>query len=69
MHTITVSPKYQIAIPKDVREQLEIRPGAKVHLIPYQNRIEFIPVRPMKAMRGFIKRKLDPSIPREQDRL
>jgi AbrB family looped-hinge helix DNA binding protein len=69
MHTITVSPKFQIAIPKEVREQLDIKPGTKVHVIPYQNRIEFIPIRQMKAMRGFIKRKFDTTIPREQDRI
>jgi AbrB family looped-hinge helix DNA binding protein len=69
MHTITVSPKFQIAIPKEVREQLDIKPGAKVHVIPYQNRIEFIPIRAMKSMRGFIKKKFDSLIHREQERI
>jgi len=68
MHTITVSPKFQIAIPKEVREQLDIKAGTKVHVIPYQNRIEFIPIRSMKAMRGFIKKRFDAVIHREQDR-
>jgi len=65
----TVSPKFQIAIPKEVREQLALKAGTKVHVIPYQNRIEFIPVRPMKSMRGFIKKKFDTAILREKDRL
>ena len=69
MLTATVSPKFQIAIPKEVRELLALRAGTKVHIIPYQDRIEFVPVRPMKSMRGFIKRKFNTSIVREKDRL
>lgn len=65
----TISPKFQIAIPKEVRERLALKAGTKVHVIPYQNRIEFIPVRPMKSMRGFIKKKFDTAILREKDRL
>jgi AbrB family looped-hinge helix DNA binding protein len=69
MLTSTLSSKFQIAIPKEVRTLLDLKAGTKVHIIPYQNRIEFIPVRPMKNTRGFIKKKFDPSIVREQDRI
>jgi len=69
MLTATVSPKFQIAIPKEVRERLALKAGTKVHLIPYQDRIEFIPVRPMKSMRGFIKKKFNTVIIKEKDRL
>lgn len=69
MLTATVSSKFQIAIPKEVRDQLDLKAGTKVHVVPYQNRIEFIPIRPMKQMRGFIKKKFDATIHREKDRM
>ena len=68
MTTVTVSPKYQIVIPKAIREALEIYPGQKVQVIRYQNRIELIPVRSITAARGFLK-GIDTSIEREADRL
>ena len=63
----TVSSKFQIAIPKEIRERLALKAGTKVHVIPYQNRIECIPVRPMKSMRGFIKKKFDTGIHRDKN--
>ena len=45
MERATVSTKYQVVIPKKVREELGIKPGQKVHVIPYEGRIELIPVR------------------------
>ncbi len=68
MTTITISPKFQIVIPKAIREMLGLRPGQKVHAIPYEDRIELIPVRRMKDMRGFL-RGLDTTIEREPDRV
>ena len=68
MLTATLSPKYQIAIPKEVRKQLNLKAGIKVHVIPYNNRIEFIPIRPMRSMRGFIRKKFDTTVIREEDR-
>ena len=68
MLTATLSPKYQIAIPKEVRKQLNLKAGIKVHVIPYNNRIEFIPIRPMRSMKGFIKKKFDTTMVREEDR-
>ena len=46
MDTVTISPKYKIVIPKSVRSALRLSPGQKVQVIPYDNRIELIPVRP-----------------------
>ena len=68
MITVTVSPKYQIVIPKVVREALDIKPGQKVQVIHYLNRIELIPIRQMKSARGFLK-GLNTLIEREDDRL
>ncbi len=68
METVTVSPKYQVVIPSRVRELLGVKPGQKVKVILYDNRIEMIPVRPVREARGFLK-GIDPSVEREPDRL
>jgi AbrB family looped-hinge helix DNA binding protein len=68
METVTVSPKFQVVIPKGIRESLKLAPGQKIQALLYDNRIELIPVRPIKKMRGFLK-GIDTSIDREGDRL
>ncbi len=68
MNQVTVSPKYQVVIPAQVRESPDIKPGQKVQVLLYDGRIELIPVRAMKSARGFL-RGIDPAIPREKDRL
>lgn len=65
---VTVSPKFQVVIPRDIREALGLEPGQKVQALRYQNRIEFIPVRPMRSLRGFLK-GIDTSVPRDRDRV
>lgn len=67
METLTLSPKYQVVIPKEIRELLCLRPGQKIKAIAFANRIELIPVQPMKRMKGFLK-GMDTTVPREADR-
>ena len=67
MSIVTISPKFQVVIPKDVREKLDLRPGQKVQAIAYEGRLELIPVRPMKEMRGFLS-GIDTTIERDEDR-
>ena len=66
--TVTVSTKYQVVIPLKVRESIGIKPGQKVQMIAYGDRIEMIPVMSMEDARGFLK-GIDPTIEREPDRL
>jgi len=68
MSTVRLSPKYQVVIPQEIRESLDLRPGEKVQVLRYENRIEFIPVRKMKRMKGFLK-GMDTRIKRDKDRL
>lgn len=68
MTAVTVSPKYQIVIPKEIRESMGIFSGQKVQIMSYQGRIELIPLRPMKEMKGFLE-GIDTSVVREEDRL
>jgi AbrB family looped-hinge helix DNA binding protein len=68
MGTLTISPKFQVVIPKPIRDKLRLLPGQKIQAIVYNNRIELIPVRPIKDMRGFLK-GMDTTIEREGDRV
>jgi AbrB family looped-hinge helix DNA binding protein len=68
METVTVSPKFQVVIPRDARRALGIRTGQKVQVIVYEGRLELVPVKPVKKMRGFAK-GIDTTIERENDRV
>lgn len=68
MSVVTVSPKFQVVIPRAIREALGLEPGQKVQALQYQNRIEFIPVRSMRSMRGFL-RGIDTKVVRDKDRV
>lgn len=68
MGTVTVSSKYQVVVPKAVRESLGLQPGQKVQVILYEGRIELIPVKPIRESRGFLE-GIDTTIEREPDRL
>ena len=68
METVTISPKFQVVIPKSIRDGLKLRPGQKVQAILYGDRIELVPVRPIRAMKGFL-RGIDTTVPREPDRV
>ena len=67
METVVISPKYQVVIPKQIRDRLGLLPGQKVQAIAYGDRIELIPVRPARQMKGFLK-GIDTSVEREADR-
>ena len=68
MTSVTVSPKYQGVIPKEVRESTEIFSDQKIQALTYQNRIELIPIKPMKKLKGFLK-GIDTEVDREEDRV
>ncbi|HUU13610.1 MAG TPA: AbrB/MazE/SpoVT family DNA-binding domain-containing protein [Terriglobia bacterium] len=67
MDTVKVSPKYQVVIPRRVRRELGIRPGQRIRVLLYQGRLEFIPLKNMKKMRGFLE-GIDTTVEREPDR-
>jgi AbrB family looped-hinge helix DNA binding protein len=68
METLTISPKFQIVIPKAIRETLGLSPGQKIQAVLYGDRIELIPMLPAKRLRGFLK-GIDTTVPREPDRI
>lgn len=67
MTTATISPKFQVVIPKEIREKMNLFSGMKVEFIPYDGGIYMIPMRPMKSLRGSLK-GIDTNIIREPDR-
>ena len=67
MGMITISPKFQVVMPKEIREKLGLSPGQKIQTIIFEDRIELIPVKPIKKMKGFLK-GIDTSVQREPDR-
>ena len=68
MDVVTISPKFQVVIPRTVRERLNLRPGQKVQALVYDGRVELIPLRPAKALRGFL-RGIDTTVARDADRV
>ncbi len=68
MSTVTVSPKYQVVIPKAVRDQLGLSPGQKIQILACKDRIVLVPVLPAKRMRGAFK-GIDTRVKREGDRV
>jgi AbrB family looped-hinge helix DNA binding protein len=68
METLTISPKVPVVIPKAIRQRLGLSAGQKVQAIVYGDRIELIPLRPARQLRGFLK-GIDTTVPREPDRV
>ncbi len=68
MIAVTVSPKFQVVIPKEVRDSLGIVSGQKIQVLTYRNRIELIPIKAMKKMKGFLK-GINTDVKRDKDRV
>jgi AbrB family looped-hinge helix DNA binding protein len=68
METVTISPKFQVLIPRRVREALGLRSGDRAHVLCFRNRIEIIPFREIRKLRGYLK-GIDTTLPRDPDRV
>lgn len=68
MQMVTVSPKYQVVIPKKIRVSLQLRPGQKMQVVEYDGRVELIPEKDIKELRGFLK-GINTDFKREADRV
>ncbi len=68
MSVVTISCRYQIVIPRDVRERLGLRPGQQLRAIALDGRVALIPLDPIEATRGFA-RGVDATVAREGDRV
>jgi AbrB family looped-hinge helix DNA binding protein len=68
MNTVTVSSKFQVVIPKEIREKIGLQAGTKLEIISYGSRIELVPIVSMKKLKGIFK-GINTAVPREEDRL
>jgi AbrB family looped-hinge helix DNA binding protein len=68
MNKVTLSNEYQVVIPKEVREKIGLKAGASMEVIIYSNRIELVPIKPMRNLRGMLK-GIDTNIVRDEDRI
>lgn len=66
-NVVTVSSKYQVVIPREVRERLGIEPGQKVQAFAFEDRIELVPLQPIQSLRGFLL-GIDTTLDRAPDR-
>lgn len=55
MEAVTISSKYQVVIPREIREQFNLKPGQKIMFIPYNNILHVVIVPSMKQARGMLK--------------
>jgi len=67
MSTLTLSPKFQLVIPKHIRDSMQLKAGTHMQVVQYGDRIEFIPVRPMSTTRGMLA-GMNTDFEREDDR-
>lgn len=68
MEAVKISPKFQVVIPKKVRESMQLKPGQQMQVIEYGNRVELIPTKSVESMRGFMK-GCNTEFKRDDDRL
>ena len=68
METVTISPEFQVVIPHKIREAMGLRSGEKAKVVAFRNRIEIIPMREVRSLRGYLK-GIDTSFTRDGDRL
>ena len=68
MHTVVLSPKFQIVIPRPVRQSMGLRAGQNMQVIEHEGRIELIPDRDIAELRGFLK-GINTDFDREADRV
>lgn len=66
MDQVTISPKFQVVIPQPIRERLGVKPGQKMRVIAYDDKVIFIPVRPIQAARGSLK-GINTDVEREEE--
>ena len=68
MHTVILSPKFQVVIPQRIRESLHLKAGQKMQVINFEGQVVMVPLRPIKEMRGVFK-GMNTDFQREPDRL
>jgi AbrB family looped-hinge helix DNA binding protein len=69
MSVVTVSSKFQVVIPVEVRNKMNLKPGQKVIVVEKDGVVHMIPEKPLKEMRGFVKGVNTENLREEEDTL
>lgn len=69
MTQVVVSPKYQVVIPKEVRDKVSLHKGQRMTAMARGNVIIFMPVVPLKHYRGFLKGMNSQGLREKKDRI
>ena len=69
MGVVTLSSKFQVVIPRDVRKKLGLKPGQKIVVVEKDGVVHLIPQRAIKQMRGFVKGLDIQNLRDEEDRI
>ena len=69
MDVVTLSSKFQVVIPQDVRKKLDLKPGQKIVVVEKNGVVHLIPQRAIKQMRGFVKGLDTQKLRDEEDRI
>ena len=67
MEAVTISSKYQVVIPREVRKQFNLKPGQKLMFIPYNGTLRVVVIPPIKRARGMLKGMKTENIREEVD--
>ena len=68
MTTTTISPKYQVVIPKDVREKLNLKSGQKLTVVAKGGMVYLMPEKPVESFKGYLKGMNAGSIREDKER-
>ena len=68
MLTVSVSPKFQVVIPRQIREALGVKAGQRMQAVQHEGRVELIPIRKISDARGFLS-GIDSTVERDGDRV
>jgi len=68
MSTTTISPKYQVVIPKDVREKLRLKSGQKLTVVAKGGVVYLVPEKPIESFKGFLKSMNTKDVREDTDR-
>lgn len=69
MASTTISPKFQIVIPKEVREKLRLSPKQRLEVLEKGGVITLVPLAPLKALKGVLKGMSKEGIREKKDRV
>ncbi len=66
MNTVTISSKYQVVIPREIRSHFDLKPGQKLLFLPYKNTLRVVIIPSLEDAQGFVE-GIDTDVERERE--